>query len=174
RFARRGCRFDGDLELLAHLLRIEARVLLARAVDFGFPDVAHTGEGLEIVARHAARADHADRVAVFSREIFHAQSRAGRDAHVLEKAVVDERDRHAVARAEHEQEAAISSGLDAVLVLALVALLSRPADDVREHARDDVAVAARAAGHERPTIVALRPLARQVNVDAPHRRGVAL
>src|ERR1051326_2285830 len=100
--------------------------------------------------------------------------RAARDANVLQDAVVAEREGHPVARAEHEQQPAIRAGLDAVLVLALVAFFPRPADDIREHARDDVAVAARAAGHERPAIITFRPLAGKIDVDAPHRRGVAL
>src|SRR2546422_11207589 len=112
-------------------------------------------------------------MAILPREILYPQSSSSGHAHVLKEAVVDKRRGHAVRRAEHEEKAAISSRLDAMLVLPLLAFISRPTHDIREHARNDKPVPLGAAGHNRPTVITLRTLTRQIDIEASHGRRIA-
>src|SRR5262249_18470475 len=101
----------------------------------------HAAERLEEGARHATRADHADRVSVGPRQMLDAESGAAADAEMLQHAVVDEGKRLAVAGRDQEYQPAIGAGLAAVLVLAPVAGgIARPGNNVGLHADGEKAV----------------------------------
>ena len=172
-FARRIHRGDFAIELFAHLLGIKLGVGAAWTVDLNLGDLPHGGKRFEIGPRHTAGTDHSHHVAVLARVIFHPQTGAACDAHMLEKTVVDKSNRDAVAGAEHDQHTEVGAGLNAVFVFPLIAFLSGPADDVRKHPRHDNSVSLGPSGHQRPTVVTLRSFAGQINIDAPHGCRVA-
>src|SRR5215475_7142243 len=173
-FARRCHRSDFDVELFMHLVGIELGVGLIRAVDFDFGNLPDRRKSFQIRPRHTTGTDHSHHVAVLARQIFYAQPGTTRDTHVLEKAIIDKSRRHPVARAEHDQHAEVSPGLNAMFILPLIALLSRPADDIRKHPRHHKTIALRSPRHQRPTVVAFGSFARQIDIDSSHSRRITL
>src|SRR4051812_36886225 len=108
-------RSNFNAELLAHLGSVGFAVFLGRAEDFYFTELSHFIEREQIGARHAAGAEDADDAGVFARKIFGAETGAAADPHMLNDAVVDDRQRFAVASGEHHDKATKSSWLDAIL-----------------------------------------------------------
>src|SRR5262249_45874268 len=158
-FAYRSDRSDFNFKLFTHFVGIELGVGLTRAEDLDFGDLPHRRKSFQIRPGHTAGPDHSHHMAVLAREIFYAQPGTTRDPHVLEKAIIDKSRRHSVAGAEHDQHAEVGPGLDTMFILPLVALLARPAHNVRKHPRHDKAIALRPSRHQRPTVVTLGPFA---------------
>src|SRR3954462_9605196 len=103
---------------LSHFARIEPDILCVRTPDLHLADLARLDEGIQIGARHAARADHTDNLAVRTREVFYAETGATANPVVLQEAVVDHRHRRAILGAEQKQESQERPRLLRVLVLA--------------------------------------------------------
>src|SRR6185437_17048764 len=98
-------------------------------------------------------------------QILRAYACAGADTHVLQNAIVNERERLAVAGRQKEDDPAVRARLAAVLLLGPVAVRApRPGDDVGFHANREIAVIR--AFHRAPAEVAVVAFAGEVHVDA--------
>ena len=83
---------------------------------------------------------------------------------MLQIAVVHERQRFGVARAEQENQAAVPAALHAIFVFDHEAVLIFPGEHVRFHANRENAELARGAFHRAPAIIVR--LVRHVEIDA--------
>ena len=79
-----------------------------------------------IAARHAAGSNHGEHFGIRPRQILRAETGAGAHAHVLQIAVVHERERLGVARAEQKNQAAVAPPFHAVFVFDHEAVLVFP------------------------------------------------
>jgi len=97
---------------------------------------------------------------------------SGRDAQVLQDAVVDDRERRAGLDVGEENQSAVASRTLAIFLLRANALVLALVDDVGFHADGEVA-AGRAAFHRAPLVELLRVAGRDTDVDAraAHRFG---
>src|SRR5262249_5709316 len=157
-------RFPPDVELPRHLARVGFAVRLGRAVNLYFRYLPYLVESLQIGARHSAGAEDADDARVGAREVFRAEPGARADAHVLEHAVVDDRERLPVSHAEDHDEAAVRARLHAILFFGHAVA---PVDDVGLHAdREDADLAARAL-HRAPAGITRRALPPHPDIPPP-------
>src|SRR5581483_2550532 len=155
--------FHADVELPGHLARVGLAVGLRRAVNLYFRYLPYLVESLQIRSRHAAGTEDADDARLGARQVLRAEPGACADAHVLEHAVVDDRERLAVAHAEDHDEAAVCAGLHAIFFFGHAV---GPVDDVGLHAdREDADLAARAL-HRAPAVVAVGALRRHPDIHA--------
>jgi hypothetical protein len=70
-----------------------------------------------MTAGHPTGTEHAQHASVVPGGVLRADRRVGAHAHVLQHAVVEDRQRLAAARGQQEDQAAVRAGLDAVLLL---------------------------------------------------------
>jgi hypothetical protein len=82
---------------------------------------------------------------------------------VLDKSIIDDRQRLAVTNAKNHHQAAPSSRLHAILLLGIAI---RPVNNVGLHSNRKHADLPARAFHRPPTVVAIRSIARHPNVEA--------
>jgi hypothetical protein len=109
---------------------------------------------------------------VAPREIFHPDAGAAAHAKMLQHAVIDESERHAVAGRQQEDQPAISPRLAAIFLLGPVAgAVARPVDDVGLHPDREITVIG--ALHRAPAEITVVAFARHIHVDARPVHGAA-
>src|ERR1044071_8705128 len=111
-----------------------SRFFFCRAENTHRFDRPHLLDRFCISSRHSPRADHREHFGILARKIFRADSGAGADAHVLQIAVVHQRQRLVIALTEKKNQAAVTAALHAILVFDHKAVLVLPGEHVRFHA----------------------------------------
>ncbi len=158
-------RRDFETVLGADFLGVGLAIRLGWTVDLNLFNLARLQKRLDMGARHAAGADHANDAGVFPRHILGADAGVGADPHMLQIAVIDQRQRLAVLDAVQENQAAKIPRPHAVLFLGDGALILLLVDHVRFHANGEVARHG-AAFHGAPLINFLRIASRNLHIDA--------
>src|SRR5262249_52696023 len=157
--------FDFETVLLRDFPRIRISVGLGRTIDLDLFDFAREQKRLNMGTGHAARADHSDDLGILSRHVLGTDAGVRADPHMLQVAIIDERQRLAVLDAGQENQAAKSTGTHAVFFLRDRPLIFLFVDHVRLHSYGEVAGYG-TAFHRPPLIDPFLVLGGNLNVDA--------